>query len=294
MIAYVRRFAALIRGLDSTRPISSGFSVPRASAEHLRARPEWTVRKTDWTPDSREQFAKNLKDVHAAVDIISIHLYGGKSNWRFGSTDAVDLLIEAKRVADAAGKPLFVGEFGDPNPGVADNRSYAVRMMNKIVELQIPYSAIWVWEFYQNKTYDTRDNKHSAHSLEPGYTDFLIGRLREVNGVPKSKTKDPSPPRVVLIWPLECTVLDDMADVYAVASDNAGAVKKVEFLLDGAVLASDEAPPYQASISSKKIKAGKHRLSARAYDLTGNESEFSSTVIVGGNKNAGDCQVSQD
>ncbi|MBU0620482.1 MAG: cellulase family glycosylhydrolase [Gammaproteobacteria bacterium] len=78
MITYTWRFANLVRSLDTTRLISSGFSIPRGSAEHLRKRPEWSTKKTDWRPDSREQFAKNLEEIHAGVDIISIHLYGGK------------------------------------------------------------------------------------------------------------------------------------------------------------------------------------------------------------------------
>jgi hypothetical protein len=292
LIEYTRRFAALIRSLDTTHLISSGFSIPRGSAEHLRAKPEWTAGKADWRPDTREQFAKNLEEIHGAVDIISIHLYNGENNWRFGSGDAVDLLVEAKRVADKVGKPLFVGEFGDSNPAEADERSYAVRMMNKIVELRIPYSAVWVWEFYQNKTYVTHDNRHTALSLEPGYTDYLIGHLRELNGAhAPTKAKDTQPPRVVLNWPLECAVLDKMTDVYAVASDNSGTVRNMEFLLDGKVLALDYAPPYQASLSLVDVAAGLHQLTARAYDLAGNKSEFSSTVIAGKEAGSAGCNV---
>lgn len=292
MIEYTRRFAALIRNLDNTRLISSGFSIPRGSAEHLRASPEWTTRKADWRPDTRDQFAKNLEDIHAAVDIISIHLYSGENNWRFGSSDAVDLLVEAKRVADKVGKPLFVGEFGDSKPAEADERSYAVRMMNKIAELRVPYSAVWVWEFYQNKTYVTHDNRHTALSLEPGYTDYLIGRLRDVNGARAlTKAKDTQPPRIVLNWPLECAVLDKTTDVYAVASDNSGAVRNVEFLLDGNALALDDTPPYQAKFSPMDVAAGLHQLTARAYDLAGNKSEFSSTVIAGRKAEGAGCTV---
>ncbi|MBU0620481.1 MAG: hypothetical protein KJ795_01405 [Gammaproteobacteria bacterium] len=198
-------------------------------------------------------------------------------------------------MADKAGKPLFVGEFGDPNPTKADERSHTLRMMNKIVELGVPYSAVWVWEYYPNKTYATRDNKHAAHSLEPGYTDYLIGRLRVANGAStQTMTKDSQPPRVVLNWPLECSVLDKVTDVYAVASDNAGAVKSVEFLLDGNVFALDDAPPYQASFSPNDVAAGLHQLTARAYDLSGNKSEFSSTVIAGRHTSGTACTVNPE
>lgn len=281
LIAYTTRLANLIRNLDRTRLISSGFSIPRGAAEHLRARPQWSAQGADWRADTREQFAKNLKDIHVGVDIISIHLFGGVRNQRFGSTDAVDLLAEAKRVADEIGKPLFVGEFGDHNPRDADDRSFSVRMMTKILELRIPYSALWVWEFYPNTTYATHDNRHSAYSLEPGYTDFLIARLREANGKNGTKGKDISPPRVVLTWPLECSVLSEPIELYAVASDDSGRAKKVEFLVDGKIVNVDETPPYQARFLPAMFSAGRHQLTARAHDFGGNVAEFSSVVIVG-------------
>lgn len=283
MIEYTRRLANLIHGLDSKRMVSSGFTIPRGSAEHLRATPEWLTSRTDWRPDSREQFAKNLKEIHAGVDIISIHLYGGKGNRRFGSDDVLDLLVEAKRVADEAGKPLYVGEFGDSDPVHADVDSHAVRMMDKLAELGVPYSTIWVWEFYQNKTYTTHDNRHTAHSLEPGYTDRLIGRLKAINrwstmGDPIKP--DTLPPRVVLTWPLECAVLRKQEAIHAVASDDAGAILKVEFLLDGQLLAEDDAAPFQATYTGNVIRFGEHRLTARAYDISGNIGEFSTTVVM--------------
>jgi hypothetical protein len=300
MILYTRRFAELIRSLDPKRLISSGFSIPRGSAQHLRASPEWTVSKTDWTPDSREEFGKNLESIHAGVDIISIHLYGGKTNWRFGSSDAVDLLVEAKRVADRAGKPLFVGEFGDANAVAADERSHVVRMINKILELKVAYSAVWAWELYLNKTYVTHENRHTRPSLEPGYTDYLIERIRQANGVKGSrgsmpKGKDSLPPRVVLTWPLACATLHTQVGLHAVASDDSGTVRKVEFLLNGKALESDEKIPFQASFTPAGIQPGKHRLSARAYDAAGNKAEFSSDVMIGKNPgNAANCVATME
>jgi len=295
MIVYTRRFASLIRSLDDARLISSGFTIPRSSAEHLRASPEWTTKRTDWRSDTLEQFATNLKEIHSGVDIISIHLYGGKSNQRFGSADPVDLLVEAKRVADEVGKPLFVGEFGDHHTGEADENSHIARMMSKIVELEVPYSAIWVWEFYQNKTYVTHDNRHTALSLEPGFTDFLIGHLRDLNDTQaQMKDKDTQPPRVVLNWPLECSELDRATDVYAVASDNSGSVKKVEFLLDEMVLSEDEEPPYQASFLPIKVAAGIHHLTVKAYDFAGNISDYSSKVTAGIISDGAACKVNLD
>lgn len=297
MIDYTRRLANLIHGLDSERMVSSGFSIPRGSAEHLRANPEWMTSRTDWRPDSREQFAKNLKDIHAGVDIISIHLYGGKGNRRFGSDDVLDLLVEAKRVADEAEKPLYVGEFGDSDPGHANEHSYAIRMMDKLIELGVPYSTIWVWEFYQNKTYATHDNRHTAYSLEPGYTDRLIGRLKTVNrrnAMGDTIKPDTQPPRVVLTWPLECAVVSKPMDIFAVASDESGHVKSVQFLLDGKMFAEDDSPPFRGRFSPAGQGAGKHRLTARALDNAGNTADFNSAVILGKRDDTLSCALSPE
>lgn len=297
MLAYTSRLATLVHRLDGSRQVSSGFTIPRPAAEHLRARPEWVTGRPDWTRDTREEFARNLRDIHAQVDIISIHLYGGEPNKRYGSSDPVDMLTEAKRAADRIGKPLFVGEFGDREAAAETEReaaglqdrgrmslsagSHALRMIRKIQQLRVPYSAIWVWELYQNKTYVTQDNRHTSFSLEPGYTDDIIDLLRQVNGAPhRAGARDATAPRVVLTWPLPCAAVRPGMDVHAVASDDSGKVAKVEFLLDDQVIEQDASVPYQAKLAGT-LAAGKHRLSARAYDLAGNVSEFSSHVVVG-------------
>ncbi len=295
MVAFTKRFAALIRSLDDTRLISSGFTIPRGSAGHLRARPEWSIGGPDWSPDNREQFAKNLKDIHAGVDIISIHLYGGDRNERFGSGDVVDLLAEAKRVADEVGKPLFVGEFGEVDPMSAGPGTHTARMIDKIVELRVPYSAVWVWEFYQNKPYATHDTKPSKLSLEPGYTDYLIGRIRQANtgsSGAKLQTKDSRPPRVVLTWPLDCSELSSGQSIHAVASDDSGVVDRVEFWLDDLKLGDDATIPYSHGFAAQNVSAGEHRLSARAFDASGNRSEFVTKVLfASGSKQRKDCLV---
>lgn len=285
LIVFSGQFAGLIRESDKFRLISSGYSVPRASAEHLRSRPEWSSSGPDWSRDSREQFSKHLKEIHSAVDIISIHLYSGKANNRFGTDDPLALLEEAHRAAREAGKPLFVGEFGDLNPVLAGPDSHVARMIDRMVKLGVEYSAVWVWEFYQGSTYRPRDTKASKMSLEPGYTDYLIDRIREANHAGRRKAvrgEDILPPRVVLTWPLECSVLKNGQTIHAVVSDDSGAVKKVDFLLDDGLVGNDESPPYQALVSAIKLKTGVHRLTARAYDFSGNAAEFSSEVIVGG------------
>lgn len=291
MIAFTGRFARLIRKLDDTRMISSGFTIPRRAAEHLRVQPEWSKDGPDWTWDNREQFIKNLIDIHDAVDIISVHLYGGDRNKRFGADTVPELLEVVKEAADRAGKPMFVGEFGEVDPVRANPTTHTSRMIDKIIELGVPYSAVWVWEFYQNKPYLTHNTSPSRLSLEPGYTDYLISRIRQANGnvpiVANQSQEDRTPPRVVLTWPLECSVMKRGQSVYAVASDDSGKVDRVEFWLDDRFLAKDTTQPYTAIIADKVSVESKY-LIVRAYDMSGNVAEYVTVIGLPGARNS--CQ----
>jgi Cellulase (glycosyl hydrolase family 5) len=288
MIAFTKRLAAVVRQADGSRQISSGFSVPRPAAEHLRARPEWVNGTADFTPDSVEQYQRNLADIHSAVDIISVHLYPGLGNSRFGDSNpkSVSLLEHTQKAAIKAGKPLFVGEFGDSERLDARPDSYTVRMLDKLVELKVPYSAIWAWQFYQRNPYQTRDNKDTAYSLEPGFTDELNQKVAQANSrlgnAPlKRAAKDSLPPRLVLTWPLECTLAKSLQGAHAIVSDDSGHVAGVEFLVEDKVVAQIAKPPYTVVIKAGELRPGEHSLKARAFDDAGNVSTSEITLVVG-------------
>jgi hypothetical protein len=291
LIAFSGRFANLIRSVDPSRLISSGYAMPRLQAEHLRARPQWSPRGPDWTHDSREQFVKNLKDQHRHLDIISIHFYRGERNKRFGSSDVMDALVLAKRAADEAGKPLFVGEFGEPDAMNAQPGTHVSSTIQKVLELKIPYAAVWVWEFYQQSTFSTRHNRANEMNLEPGYTDFLINQIRKANVAAKpamaAAPAGDDPPRVVLTWPLDCSSIGERpSTAFAVASDDSGKVDRVEFWLGANKLGAVTSPPYQIELPVG-LAPGEHELKARAFDGSGKHAEFSSRVKVGGRTAAG-------
>ncbi len=81
--------------------------------------------------------------------------------------------------------------------------------------------------------------------------------------------RDTTPPSVALTSPAAGSVLFKSATLTASASDNAG-VQRVLFLLDGAVVASDEAAPYTATLDVRKVARGAHLLAAVAMDAAGN------------------------
>jgi hypothetical protein len=285
VITFTNRLAGLIREIDPAHLISSGFSVPRAFAENLRENPEWKT-KTLAKPDTLEQLRRYLSDIHQAADIISVHLYETKGLSRFGSSDPVDLLMILKQEADRIGKPLFVGEFGNPDASSDVEGSFSDRMLRKIVELRVPYSAMWVWQFYQRNPYTIHDNKNNKFSLEPGYTDQLIEKIKVANKalgnfVPEPKGDDNNAPRVVLTWPIECAKLKSKQKIYAVASDDRGQVGRVEFWLNGSKLVSDDSPPYEIDLHTSNLAKGEHEIAAIAFDIAGNRSEWKTKVLVG-------------
>ena len=294
MNAFVRRFAALVKTLDGSREISSGFSVPRASAEHLRARPGWSPSGPDWTLDTRAQFERNLKDIHQGVSIISIHLYDKPENRRFGASDAVELIAAAKRVADSERKKLFVGEFGDRQPDEAGPGSFSFRAIDALERLNVRYSAIWVWQFYQRKPYRSPGDPQIPFSLEPGHTDALIRRIAHANGADKAsgpQRADVLPPRLVLTWPLECAFLGDEQTVHAIASDDSGKVERLELWMNGKRVGTDTAPPYDWRLQVGALRAGEHKIEIRAHDVVGNVATASRRVYVRDPGGARSCEL---
>lgn len=287
VIEFTRRLAELIKPLDNAHKISSGYSIPRPSAQHLRARPEWSPRGPDWTLDNVNDLVRNLADMHQHVDIISVHLYPIKGNQRFGSGDGEEYRLTqiVKQAADQIGKPLFIGEFGDMDARNAGPGGFADRMLNQVIHLNIQYAAIWGWELYIKNTYTSYDNMHTLSSLEPGNTDYLIGRFKQTAAslgahVQTSSKSDKIPPRVVLTWPLECSRISGVQTLYAVASDSGDPVERVEFLANGEVVDTKTKPPYQTSWNAQGQKPGEYTLTARAYDRAGNKADYSTVVLV--------------
>jgi hypothetical protein len=80
---------------------------------------------------------------------------------------------------------------------------------------------------------------------------------------------DETAPSVALISPVSGAILSGTTSISASASDNV-AVKEVQFLVDGSLVASGTAPPYSAGWSSLGVADGPHTVMARAVDSAGN------------------------
>ena len=93
---------------------------------------------------------------------------------------------------------------------------------------------------------------------------------------------DTTPPAVSLISPAQSATIGSSIGLAASAGDETD-VQRVDFLVDGKVVARDDFAPYQATYDASGLAAGTHTAAAVAYDTSGNASTTSSvTVFKGG------------
>jgi len=187
-ILLLTAWADRIRSVDPLkRPISSGTSLPRASAEHLRA--SYLLPGRNWTEDTFFDFEKNFGDVSSCCEWASAHFYPGEDNARWGKTTAEDPTIVwyVQAAASSRGKTLFVGEFGQlPSPGMdpAAPRPFVTGLLDALENPLSPgmrgvtsLALMWTWEFgNQNGT------EHNSWALWPGVTQGAIDSLLWYNG----------------------------------------------------------------------------------------------------------------
>jgi hypothetical protein len=287
MSLFARDVVRLLKSLDTSRRVASGYSLPRPGAAHLAERSEFSPSGPDWTPDTAEEMADHLVAVHSPFDIISVHIYPSADDDRYGrpSGEQYRLVADAQSAATAAGKPLFIGEFGDTGA-----TPFMRGVLDQIVENRVAYAAIWVWEFYQTSTADTRNTDPTRYEVEPSYSRDVIALLMQAQrrlGHAHPLTNAIAPPRVVLTWPLPCASLDRPVDITAVASDGVKPVSRVEFLLDGKFIASVNAPPYKVHFDPTGRPARIASFTAHALSESGIAAEFHSSIRLNGA--AGQC-----
>ena len=91
---------------------------------------------------------------------------------------------------------------------------------------------------------------------------------------------DTTPPTVAITSPAAgASVSGSSVALAATASDNVG-VARVEFRVDGALIASDASAPYAATWNAASASAGGHTILATAYDAAGNSTNSSVIVTV--------------
>ena len=148
----LREFGREVRKHDRDRIVISGNSIPRPSAWHQ-------MKELSWTKDSPEQFIEMLiGDNPDPIDTLCIHAY---------SDEDIARLSHAMCASVASRKPLFIGEFGVPGkPTAASERTFR-KMLNQIVQLGVPLSALWVYDFsMQDENWNVRPDSARAFQLD--------------------------------------------------------------------------------------------------------------------------------
>ncbi len=166
-----REFAKEVRKYDRTRIVCTGNSIPRTSAWHQ-------MHEDTWAKDSPEQFAEMLTgDNPNPTDTISVHIYA----------DAADRLAEALRAARRVGKPLFVGEFGDPGEGPEANERFAA-LLHHVEELEVPLAALWVFDYAGQTEWSVRQDNSRGYQLQA--IAEANRRIRPISEMPAEVLRD--------------------------------------------------------------------------------------------------------
>lgn len=97
-----------------------------------------------------------------------------------------------------------------------------------------------------------------------GYAAYTNATLKATFAPP-----DATPPTVSITAPATGAAVSGNVAFSASASDNVG-VTRVEFYVDGTLLATDTTSPYGATWSTTSVANGSHTLSAKVYDAKGN------------------------
>ena len=166
LLVAFQEFGRTIRAIDPVRPITTGNSIPRPHAEHIRSETE------GW--DTREQYRTNLieltPDPH---DMVSIHLYPQTPERRFGNvetplSEALTFSVDASRTS---GKALFVGEFGVSEEAFAGDtleiRDLFNDTLQDIAQSDAALAALWVFDHKdQDKTWNVTAENGRAWMLD--------------------------------------------------------------------------------------------------------------------------------
>jgi thermitase len=98
---------------------------------------------------------------------------------------------------------------------------------------------------------------------------FGWGRVDAARALRATPLPDTTPPSVSVTSPVANATVMGSVKIRASASDDVGVVK-VEFRVDGKLLATDKTAPYQATWATRNVANGWHTISAKAYDAAGN------------------------
>lgn len=90
---------------------------------------------------------------------------------------------------------------------------------------------------------------------------------------------DTSAPSIQLTTPVNNATVSGITQMSATASDNVG-VTKVDFLINGSVVASDATAPYSYSWNTTTVANAQYTISSQAYDAAGNSGASPRSIVT--------------
>ena len=146
----------------------------------------------DWTFDSQEELAEYIELIHPdPIDVISIHYYDDAMISLDGGLGNVENIGVFKTIADAIGKPLFIGEIGLHGGTTLLYSSLASielveRTLPVLVDSQIPLTLYWA--FSDDRTWAKEE---MVYSLRYGKTDEALELIEHANAQIRSEIESP-------------------------------------------------------------------------------------------------------
>jgi regulation of enolase protein 1 (concanavalin A-like superfamily) len=101
-----------------------------------------------------------------------------------------------------------------------------------------------------------------------------------------AQASDTSPPLVSVSSPAAGATVSGVTTVQASASDDVR-VEKVDLFIDGSLYAIDTAAPFTFAWDTSTASTGTHTLELRAYDIAGNRTAATESVVVGSGSTGG-------
>ena len=147
ILKFYTDMTAHIRHIDANHLVTSGDAGPRTTSVSLRE----DFPKTVWVRDTlRQNLASLLTSQPEPLAPISIHHYGSltrNEEENLGEANSLEALRCRIRCIHAAGSPVFIGELGNTEPTLRDDREarYVRAAIDTIDTEGASLTAIWAW-----------------------------------------------------------------------------------------------------------------------------------------------------
>jgi mannan endo-1,4-beta-mannosidase len=174
ILKFYRDMTAHIRRIDPNHLVTSGDAGPRTTSVSLRENFPTAV----WTQDTlRQNLASLLTSQPEPLDLVSLHHYGSLTKndeqENMGAASSLEALRCRIRCVHAARSPVFMGELGNTEPKLRDDREAGyVRAAIDLIEAEgASLGAVWAWHLRLDPIHNVTAESHPT----------LLKRIAEFN-----------------------------------------------------------------------------------------------------------------